>query len=115
MSKQLSPQALAVVKAMQQNELNESIIYERIASFVKGDENRQTLLRLSREEAAHCEIWKGYTGEDMKPQKLKIFWYTLLARILGFTFAVKLMERGEGNAQEEYALLAAEVAESSLK
>ena len=48
----------------------------------------------------------------MKPQKLKIFWYTLLARVLGFTFAVKLMEKGEGNAQIEYRLLASEVEES---
>ena len=38
--------------------------------------------------------------------------FTLLARILGFTFAVKLMERGEEGAQEEYALLAQEVEES---
>ena len=109
----ISAQAMAVIKTMQQNELNESIIYENIAKFVKGDENRQTLLRLAHEEAAHYQIWKSYTGEDMKPQKLKIFWYTLLARVLGFTFAVKLMEQGEGNAQIEYQVLADEVAESA--
>ena len=112
MSKQLSPKALAVVKTMQQNELNESIIYENISKFVKGEENRETLRRLAHEEAAHYQIWKGYTNEEMKPQKLKIFWYTLMARILGFTFAVKLMERGEGNAQIEYKLLASEAEES---
>jgi VIT1/CCC1 family predicted Fe2+/Mn2+ transporter len=48
----------------------------------------------------------------MKPQKGKVLWFTLIARVLGFTFAVKLMERGESNAQEEYAVLAAEVEES---
>ena len=108
----ISPQALAVIKKMQQSELNESVIYENIAKFVKGEENRQTLQRLAREEAAHYQIWKGYSNEEMKPQKLKIFWYTLLARVLGFTFAVKLMEKGEGNAQIEYRLLASEVEES---
>ena len=112
MSKQLSPKALAVVKTMQQNELNESIIYENISNFVKGEENRETLRRLAHEEAAHYQIWKGYTNEEMKPQKLKIFWYTLMSRILGFTFAVKLMEQGEGNAQIEYKLLASEAEES---
>ena len=108
----ISLQALAVVKKMQQNELNESVIYENISKFVKGEENQQTLKRLAYEEAAHYQIWKGYTNEEMKPQRLKIFWYTLLARVLGFTFAVKLMERGEGNAQIEYHLLASEVEES---
>ena len=112
MSTTLSPKALAIVKQMQQSELTESVIYEKIAAFAKGEENKQTLLRLAREEKAHYEIWKTYTGIEMKPEKAKIFKYTLLARTLGFTFAVKLMERGEENAQAEYELLAQEVKES---
>ena len=50
----------------------------------------------------------------MKPQKAKVFKYKLLARILGFTFAVKLMENGEEVAQEEYKLLIEEIEESSF-
>ena len=113
MANTLSPKALAIVKKMQQNELTESVIYEKIARFAKGEENKQTLLRLAREERAHYEIWKNYTGISMKPEKGKVFKFTMIARILGFTFAVKLMERGEGHAQEEYALLAQEVEEST--
>jgi VIT1/CCC1 family predicted Fe2+/Mn2+ transporter len=48
----------------------------------------------------------------MKPERLKILKYTLFARILGFTFAVKLMEKGESHAQEKYEILSAEVEES---
>lgn len=109
----LSPAALAVIRKMQQSELTESVIYERIAAFAKGDENKQTLLRLSREEKAHYLIWKKYTNQEMKPESLKVLKYTMIARTLGFTFAVKLMERGEENAQVEYDLLAREVAEST--
>ncbi len=113
MKKQLSVKALQIIQKMQQNELTESVIYEEIAKFAKGDENKETLLRLAREEKAHYEIWKSYTGVEMKPNKLKVFWYKLMARILGFTFAVKLMESGEEAAQDEYALLAEEVPEST--
>ena len=113
MTTKISPKALAIIRKMQQSELTESVIYQRIAKFAKGGENKETLQRLSREEHAHYEIWKRYTGEEMKPEGGKVFWYTLMARILGFTFAVKLMERGEENAQEEYALLAEEVEEST--
>ena len=113
MNQKLSPEVLAIVRKMQQNELTESVIYEKIARFAKGGENSQTLLRLSREEYAHYQIWKSYTGIEMKPEKAKVAKYTFLARTLGFTFAVKLMERGEEGAQEEYALLAKEVAESA--
>ena len=112
MTKHISAEALKIIRKMQQSELDESIIYKNIASFAKGKENRRTLMRLAKEERAHCEIWKKYTGEQMQPNKRKILFYTLIARILGFTFAVKLMERGEGNAQAEYALLAEEVEES---
>lgn len=112
MTKKLSATALEVIRKMQQSELTESVIYEKIARFAKGEENQQTLLRLAREEKAHYEVWKRYTGVEMYPEKGKIRWYTLMARIFGFTFAVKLMENGEGNAQEEYALLEEEVEES---
>lgn len=113
MSEKLSAGAKQIVLRMQQNELTESVIYERIAAFAKGEENRRTLRRMAQEERAHYEIWKKYTGVAMKPEKAKVFKYTLLARVLGFTFAVKLMERGEENAQKEYELLAREVEEST--
>ena len=112
MTHKVSEEALAIIRRMQQNELDESVIYKNIASFAKGKENRRTLLRLSKEERAHCEIWKKYTSEELKPNRAKVLFYTVIARIFGFTFAVKLMERGEGNAQEEYARLAEEVEES---
>ena len=108
----ISEKNMKLIKTMQQNELTESYIYEKISRFAKGEENQQTLRRLAAEERAHYEIWKRYTGISMKPEKLKVFWYSLMARILGFTFAVKLMENGEEHAQEEYESLAQEVPES---
>lgn len=114
MKNNVSDKAFAIIKHMQQNELTESLIYEKIARFAKGEENRQTLLRLAREEKAHYQVWKKYSGLELKPESAKVLKYTFLARTLGFTFAVKLMERGESRAQEEYDLLAQEVEESIL-
>ena len=114
MSKVISQQALEIIKKMQQSELTESVIYAEIAKFAKGEENKQTLLRLSEEEKIHYEIWKSYTGIEMQPEKFKVFKYKMLARIFGFTFAVKLMENGEENSQDEYEKLAGEVAESVI-
>ena len=113
MSKTVSPETLAIIRKMQSNELDESVIYKNIAAFAKGKENRRTLLRLAKEEKAHCRIWESYTGEMPRPNKGKLLFYTLIARILGFTFAVKLMERGEASAQEAYDRLAQEVPESA--
>jgi len=112
MKKQLSMTALHIIQKMQQSELTESYIYEAIAKFAKGEENKKVLQRLAKEEKAHYEIWKKYTDIKMKPEKWKIFKFKWIARILGFTFAVKLMESGEGRAQEEYEALKHEVPES---
>ena len=112
MKKAISEKALAIIKKMQQNELTESVIYREIAKFAKGEENKKTLIRLADEEKNHYEIWKSYTDIEMKPQKAKILKYKWIARIFGFTFAVKLMENGEEIAQKEYAIIAEEVEES---
>ena len=114
MKEKISAAAMAIIRKMQRNELTESIIYEKIARYAKGEENRQTLLRLAAEEKSHYHIWQQYTKSEMKPRRFAVFKYVLLARTLGFTFAVKLMEKGEEGAQKEYDLLAAEVEESSL-
>lgn len=113
MTKTVSQTALAIIKRMQQNELTESVIYQEIAKFAKGDANKSALHRLAKEEKAHYEIWKKYTGLEMKPERAKVLKYRLITKIFGFTFAVKLMENGEKGAQEEYELLAQEVKESA--
>lgn len=108
----ISQKSLDIIVKMQQNELNESYIYEAIARKMKDGHNKETLMRLASEEKAHYEIWKSYTKKELRPNKFKIFKYKWMATILGFTFAVKLMEKGEEAAQSEYALLESEVPES---
>lgn len=108
----ITEESLVIIKKMQQNEVTESAVYREIAMFAKGDENKKTLRRLAAEEKSHAEIWQKYTGIEMKPNRAKVFKYKWIARIFGFTFAIKLMERGEQSAQTEYERLQNEVPES---
>ena len=55
MTHNVSPEVLAIIRRMQQSELDESVIYKNIAAFAKGKENRKTLLRLAKEELAECK------------------------------------------------------------
>lgn len=110
--KQVSPAAMALIREMQQNEITESATYHALAERIKDAHNRDILLRLSDEEAAHAQIWQKYSGTEMKPQKCKVWLRKLTALLLGFTFTVKLMEKGEGNAQQKYATLYQEIPES---
>ncbi|MFA7371303.1 MAG: VIT1/CCC1 transporter family protein [Sphaerochaetaceae bacterium] len=107
--KELSPEVQKIVVGMQINELTESVIYHKIAKRVKDEHNRTILERIGDEELRHAKIWADYTKVEVKPKRFKIWWYTLLSRIFGFTFALKLMERGEGEASVTYRSITHEI------
>ena len=88
--KKISQQAKDCLLKMQQNEITEAAVYRAIAAFTKDDANKQVLLHLAEEEEAHYNIWKSYTGVELKPQKLKVFFRKICAAVLGFTFTIKV-------------------------
>ncbi|MEG1774092.1 MAG: VIT1/CCC1 family protein, partial [Oscillospiraceae bacterium] len=108
----VSASTTALLRAMQQNEVDEHAIYQRISATVKDEANRTTLLKISAEEQAHGKLWEKYTGISPAPRKRRVWWYSLLARIFGYTFALKLMEQGENNAGQAYAQMISEIPEA---
>jgi VIT1/CCC1 family predicted Fe2+/Mn2+ transporter len=96
----------------QRNEITEHYIYRKLAQSVKDEQNKQVLLDISDEELQHYQIWKTYTNQDVKPSQLMLLKYYLIARILGITFGVKLMEKGEESAQVSYHDIAHQVSDA---
>jgi len=90
------------VLTAQRSEITEHFIYEKLSQSTKDPHNKEILKRISSDELTHYNFWKKYTNEDLKPNKLKIWAYYLTSRIFGITFGIKLMERGEGQAQKTY-------------
>jgi vacuolar iron transporter family protein len=91
---------------VQRNEITEYHIYSRLAKLVGDNHNREVLDRIADHELKHYEFWKTHTGRDMRPNRLKVKRYVWLARLLGLTFGIKLMERGEKEAQQSYERVA---------
>lgn len=112
MEKQLSKKIKELVLGFQINELTEALVYERIATFVKDEKDKQTLLRIAADERCHAEVWKSYTKEDVKPKMGQVRKWTLLARIFGYTFALKKMENGEKGATKAYDEISKEIPEA---
>lgn len=100
------------ILGFQKNEITEHHIYTRLAHSVKDPHNREVLKRIADDELRHCGIWKKYSGEDVAPDGAKVWVYFLISRILGLTFGVKLMERGEGGAQISYKAVSKDVPEA---
>jgi VIT1/CCC1 family predicted Fe2+/Mn2+ transporter len=94
------------ILAAQQNEITEYNIYMRIAATLPDANNRKVMEQIAQDELRHYNEWKKYTGEDISPKWTLVWFYTLISRLFGFTFGVKLMEQGEQGAQANYAEIA---------
>ena len=90
------------VLVFQKNEITEYFIYRKLAGRIKDPQNKKILNGISAEELKHCNIWKGYTGKEVKPDRFRVWLYTFISMIFGITFGIKLMEKGEGKAEISY-------------
>ena len=108
----ISPEVREKLVRYQHDELTGHHIYKRLARSIKSPENRRIVEQIAADELKHYEQWKSYTQKEIKPQRVKIWLYSLASRVLGFTFGVKLLERGEHDAQEEYDMLKAHIPEA---
>lgn len=102
----LSEEIEGILLNAQRNEVTEHLIYEKLAQSTKDPKNSEVLKRIARDELKHYEFWKGYTRRDVKPSRFKILKYSLISKIFGITFGIKLMEKSEEKAQETYEKIA---------
>lgn len=111
-NKMISDETKQIILKLQQNEVTEQAIYYNLSKRVKKESEKKILKRIGDEEGSHSEIWFKYTNKKLKPQKLKVYFYLLLSILLGYTFVIKIMEKGEEDAQDVYSRLAQEVPEA---
>lgn len=86
---------LDLIRKFQKNEVTASRLYAHIAKNIKDKKNKKVMQKMSYEEKAHSLVWKKYTKEDIKPNKLKIMFYKMVSFLLGYTFVIKLLEKDE--------------------
>lgn len=79
----------------QQEELNSTILYEQISQRTKNAKERETLHTIAQDERRHAAIFEKYSGRSLKPNYFLIRLYLFARYLLGYTFLIKSMERGE--------------------
>jgi len=100
---QLSENVRRQVLNFQQTEITEYHIYKRLAKRVNSPENTKIIEQIADDELRHYNGWKKYTNQDVKPRWFYVWFYYLISVAFGYTFGIKLMERGEEMAQKNYA------------
>ncbi len=101
----LSEKKLKLVLQAQQNEITEYFVYKNLAKISKNNgnsKNAKILNEIAKEEKMHYGIFEELSGQKVKPSKSRVLLYGFIARTLGITFGLRLMERGEKSAQNNY-------------
>ncbi len=93
-----------LIFSFQKRELTEHYLYKKLSKFA-NDENKKILERIADDELNHYQKWKGYSNKDLRPNNFIISFYSLIFRVFGLTFTIKIMERNEEKAQKNYFLL----------
>lgn len=98
----MNTQQKSQVLAFQREEMTTYTLYLRLAELIKDPHNSQVLRDMAQTEMGHYQFWKKISQADVQPDQTRIFFYTLMTRLLGLTFSVKLMEKGESAGAKAY-------------
>ncbi len=93
------------ILASQKDEITSHHFYLALAEKSAEATNRKVLEETAAVELGHYRFFRSLTGVEVAPDQIRIAFYLLVYRILGITFTLKYMERGEAHAQEAYRAL----------
>lgn len=97
--------------AQLRNELTEAQVYTNLAACAPLAQNAAVLRQIAAEERAHAALLQNILQKPVTPNRGAVLYHVMMARIFGLTFALKLMERGEGMAEQTYRQLATAIPE----
>ncbi|ACC98602.1 Uncharacterized membrane protein [Elusimicrobium minutum Pei191] len=111
MQNDYSPKVKKLFEKYQRDEETAHMLYTKIAAREKSKYNKKILMQIASDEKEHALVWKRYCGKNIKPSKLKFLWYSFLARVMGYTFVIKLMEKNEYTGINDLLVIENEVPE----
>ncbi|MGD9969477.1 MAG: VIT1/CCC1 family protein [Sulfuricurvum sp.] len=93
------------IRHQQQNEIDDFTIYSRLSQYEADQKNREILKKIALEEHGHYLFLRSLSGIDFQARRLVVWFYVMLARVVGIAFALKLLERREESAKSFYRSL----------
>ena len=109
----MDSKARKIVLAVQRAEETEHLIYMQLSTITKDEKNAEILRKIGIQEKGHARFWENISGTEVKPDMWRVFRVVWMARILGLTFVLKLMEKREGTGSAVYEKLAEYFPESN--
>jgi hypothetical protein len=108
-----SAETIADLNRLRKNEITGYHVYSAIANDQR-QKNADIIRRIADEEMEHYKTFSKYLDIDKEPGRagirLSVFMYSLLARLFGLTFTLKIFEKNEGSL-DSYREAACEIPE----
>jgi len=89
----------------QRAEITEHYLYMRLAASCRDEKNASVLRNIGEQEMVHAQFWKSKTGQDIKPDRFRLYRTVFLTHVLGMTFILKQMEKKEDLSSKQYSEL----------
>lgn len=105
MEQELSKEILSILLHRQKDEVTGALLYRKMAEREKHPKNKELLLNMAMDEQEHANVWAKLTKQKVEPDSFRIKRLSILSRILGFTFVLKIIQKDEHMAQTEYEKL----------
>jgi VIT1/CCC1 family predicted Fe2+/Mn2+ transporter len=93
---------LLLLLKFQQAEIDGAALYRKIARRMPEGKNRDIITSIAEDEARHAAVMRSYTQKELLPDRLKVIVYAMINFFLGYTFAIKLMEKNEIDIKGRY-------------
>lgn len=95
-----------LILTVQRAEVTEHKIYLKLADYARDKSNAEILRKIGNQELAHARYWEKISGVTVQPDNFRVFRTVLLAKLLGLSFVLKLMEKREGTGSRIYMQIA---------
>jgi len=99
----MNPQTIQRIMTFQKDEITSYTLYLKLAKVIKDSNNAKVIQEMALTELRHYQFWKEISKTDVRPNRVKIFLYMLMVRLLGLTFSIKMIEKAEVVGAQEYA------------
>lgn len=93
-------------------ELFNTHLYEWLGSQVSTPSLKAVLQKFAAEERKHYDFWHRWVRTTIRYNRLRFLWYQLLAKVLGTTFVLRLLEEREHETIAEYRRIADQLPEA---
>lgn len=112
MSTNISDRTRSLLLRLQRNDRTERLIYLALAERTDNGDNARVLEEIAESQRSRERLWQKYTDQEVRPDRFRMWRYLTIARLLGLTFATRLLERGEAQNRDLYRRVVQEIPEA---